>query len=77
MTKILVTGGAGYIGSHIVLELLDAGFEVVVVDDLSGGFENLIDKRAIFEKANIGDSEKISQIIDEHSFAGVDRYPNN
>jgi UDP-glucose 4-epimerase len=71
MTKILVTGGAGYIGSHIVLELLDAGFEVVVVDDLSGGFENLVDKRAIFEKANIGDSDKISKIIDEHYFAGV------
>ncbi len=71
MTKILVTGGAGYIGSHVVLELLDNGFEVVVVDDLSYGFENLVDKRAIFEKANIGNSDKISKIINQHSFDGV------
>ena len=35
--KILVTGGAGYIGSHVVLELIDAGYEVVVLDDLSSG----------------------------------------
>ena len=35
--KLLVTGGAGYIGSHIVLEALDSGFEVTVFDDLSSG----------------------------------------
>lgn len=71
MTKILVTGGAGYIGSHVVLELLDSGFEVVVIDNLSHGFEHLIDKRAIFEKADIGDCKKVSKIIDKYSFNGV------
>ena len=44
--KILVTGGAGYIGSHIVLELCDSGFEVIVFDDLSLGFRENVDQRA-------------------------------
>ena len=44
--KILVTGGAGYIGSHVVLELCDSGFEVIVFDDLSLGFRENVDQRA-------------------------------
>ena len=44
--KILVTGGAGYIGSHVVLELCDSGFEVIVLDDLSLGFRKNVDQRA-------------------------------
>ena len=46
--KILVTGGAGYIGSHIVLELCNSGFHAVVVDDLSNGDQISIDERAEF-----------------------------
>ena len=46
--KILVTGGAGYIGSHIVLELCNSGYQVVVLDDLSNGNQNSIDERAEF-----------------------------
>ena len=46
--KILVTGGAGYIGSHIVLSLCDNGEDVVVLDDLSSGTQNAIDDRAKF-----------------------------
>ena len=46
--KILVTGGAGYIGSHVVLSLCDNGEDVVVLDDLSSGAQNAIDDRAKF-----------------------------
>ena len=48
--KILVTGGAGYIGSHVVLELCDEGYDVVVLDDLSLGNESSVDKRAELSK---------------------------
>ena len=41
--KILVTGGLGYIGSHTVVELINNGFEVVIIDDLSNSYESVID----------------------------------
>ena len=50
MTKptVLVTGGAGYIGSHAVLALLDSGYPVVVIDNLTTGFRWAVDPRAAF-----------------------------
>ena len=51
--NILVTGGAGYIGSHVVIELLDSGYDVTVLDDLSLGFEENVDRRAEFIEGNI------------------------
>ena len=51
--NVLVTGGAGYIGSHVVLDLLDSGHEVTVLDDLSLGFEKNVDVRAKFIKGSI------------------------
>ena len=50
--KILVTGGAGYIGSHVVYESIDQGHDVTILDDMSLGLEENIDPRAIFIKGN-------------------------
>ena len=58
--RVLVTGGAGYIGSHVVLELCDKGYEVVVLDNLSSGNKDAVDKRAKFingSTLNISDIE--------------------
>ena len=60
--KILVIGGAGYIGSHVTYELCDQGYDVTVFDNLSTGFKSNIDKRAKFIKGDIinkNDLEKI------------------
>ncbi len=53
--KIIVTGGAGFIGSHLVDALLLAGHQVLVIDDLSSGLENNLNSRAIFKKISIID----------------------
>ncbi len=53
--KVLVTGGAGFIGSHVAEELVKDGFDVVVLDDLSGGFRcNIPDGRPIRGRNNPG-----------------------
>ena len=55
---VLVTGGAGYIGGHMVLGLLDAGEKVVVVDDLSTGFAWAIPEGVELVVADFGDSAR-------------------
>jgi UDP-glucose 4-epimerase len=62
-SSILVTGGAGYIGSKVVKDLINKNFNVIVVDNLSTGYKKLIQKKAIFYKCNIANKNKISQII--------------
>jgi UDP-glucose 4-epimerase len=57
MAKILVTGGAGFIGSHVVELFLDKGYEVVILDDLSTGRESNLDPRAKFYKMDIRSPE--------------------
>lgn len=69
--KILVTGGAGYIGSHMTKLLLDKGHEVVVVDSLERGFEDAIDERAAFMKGNLLDKRFTDFVFSEHSFDGI------
>ena len=63
--KILVTGGAGYIGSHVVLELCDEGYDVIVLDDLSHGNESSVDKRAEFVKGSTLDKKILNKVIPE------------
>lgn len=63
--KILVTGGAGFIGSHIVDAYISLGHEVVVIDNLSTGEEKFINKKAVFYKQDIRDRQAIEKIIKE------------
>ena len=66
--KILLTGGAGYIGSHVLLSILENKHEVVVIDDLSTGNKSLIPENIRLINANINDSEKISTLLLEENF---------
>lgn len=68
---VLVTGGAGYIGSHMVLSLLDAGEKVVVLDNLTTGFRSAVDERATFIDGNIADSNLVAQIIKDYTVEAV------
>lgn len=69
-TTILVTGGAGYIGSHVVLQLVEAGERVVVLDDLSTGFrEAVIGAQLVI--GNVGDRELVSRVLREHAIDTV------
>ena len=68
---VLVTGGAGYIGSHMVLNLADAGEKVVVLDNLVTGFDWAIDGRAEFEQGNAGDVDFVLGLIKKHGITEI------
>lgn len=68
MTKSLVTGGAGFIGAHVVNYLLETNNEVVVLDDLSGGFIENINPKAKFIKGSINDYALLEQVFAEEKF---------
>lgn len=76
---ILVTGGTGYIGSHTTVELMEAGYEVISIDNLSNsnievldGIERITGKKPIFYQADVNDALKMDEILSKHSnIAGV------
>ncbi|MEX2150238.1 MAG: UDP-glucose 4-epimerase GalE, partial [Steroidobacteraceae bacterium] len=68
---VLVTGGAGYIGSHTVRQLLGAGYRVVVLDDLSTGHRWAVAPEAELVVGNAGDQALVSALIEEHSVDAV------
>ncbi len=69
--SILVTGGAGYIGSHMVLALADAGHDVVVLDNLSTGFRWAIDPRATLVEGDTGDEALVARVLKEHAVEAI------
>lgn len=71
MSVSLVTGGAGFIGSHVTEHLLRAGHEVVVLDDLSGGFLDNIPQAADFVEGSVLDHKLLHSLFDKHNFTHV------
>lgn len=76
--NILVTGGAGYIGSHTIIELVSAGHEVVVIDNLSNSskeslarVEKIVDKSIEFHEADIRDADALDAIFNTHNIDAV------
>lgn len=69
--KILVMGGAGYIGSHTVRHLLDNGYDVVVTDNLVYGHREAVDSRAQFVRADLLNPESLDAVFDAHNIDAV------
>jgi UDP-glucose 4-epimerase len=68
---VLVTGGAGYIGSHAVLALLDAGWPVVVIDNLTTGFRWAVPEPATFVEGDIADQALLARVIEKHRIGAI------
>ena len=69
--RILVLGGAGYIGSHTVYELIDAGHEVVVIDNLLTGFKEAVHPQAKFYKGDIRDKGFLEEVFESEQIDGI------
>jgi UDP-glucose 4-epimerase len=68
---VLVTGGAGYIGSHTVYALLDRGDEVVVLDNLSTGSRSQVGEKAVFVQGEVADRDLVARLIRDHNIDSV------
>lgn len=68
---ILVTGGAGYIGSHVVYGLIEQGQHVIVLDNLSSGFREAVAKHAKLVVGDVGDADLVSRLIAEHGIDAI------
>ncbi len=75
--KVLVTGGAGYIGSHAVVGLIDKGYEVVVIDNLQTGYKEAIHAKATFYEGDIKDEAFLSIVLKKEKIEGVLHFAAN
>ena len=66
MKTILITGVAGLLGAHLSRHLLDRGFSVIGIDDLSGGFESSVDKRVTLYTINLSSEVTVNDIFESH-----------
>ena len=64
----LVTGGAGFIGAHVTNQLIESGHQVVVLDDLSGGFKENVNSKAIFIEGSILDHKLLEDLFNKYKF---------
>ena len=71
MDQILVTGGAGFIGSYVIDHLIAMDRDVIVLDDLSGGFLENINPKAIFIKGSILNNKLITSIFENHQISYI------
>ena len=71
MDNILVTGGAGYIGSHIIEQLVKTKARIVIIDNLETGYKKLINKKAIFVKGDIKNLKYLSKIIHKYRINSI------
>src|SRR5436309_1708578 len=69
--RVLVTGGAGFMGAHVARHLVAAGRDVVVLDDLSGGYERNVPAGATFVAGSVTDPELVDDLFREHEFSHV------
>ncbi|HEY3463081.1 MAG TPA: NAD-dependent epimerase/dehydratase family protein [Gaiellaceae bacterium] len=69
--KVLITGGAGFIGAHVTRHLVDAGHEVIALDDLSGGYEANVPSGATFVVGSVTDPELVDDLFRKHEFSHV------
>ena len=66
--NILVTGGAGYIGSHVSYLLIEKGYDVTIIDNLSTGNKKIVPKKANLIKCDIANVQKIKKLLNEKKF---------
>ena len=71
MKNVLVTGGAGYIGSHVVEKLIKKKIKAIIVDNLSTGYKSLINKKAFFYLCDIKNFKKLNKIFKKHNISSV------
>jgi UDP-glucose 4-epimerase len=67
----LLTGGAGYIGAHLVIAFREAGMDVVVLDDLSTGYRGFVSPDVPFVEGSVADSDAVARVLDEHAVQGI------